>query len=630
MKQLLTSFCLILIFFNGFSQNKIDTNIDKTANETKLIGNIFPQNAQWFNTDLPLTADQLKGKIVLLHFFNASNVGCIKAQTDIKKLKANFRSDLEVVYVNSPYFTADRDNEALLNALLKNNIDFPAVNDVDLEISKKYTIEKLPTTLIISENGETIKEMKGDKLYSTLNPLIAEWIAKHTDKINHSEFYYKSEKSKEKNTILRYPSKIEADEDNNYLFVSDAGNNRILIMDEYGSVINCIGSSIEGNTDGDFSFCSFNNPQGIAFDKRDNVLYVADQNNHSIRKVDLNLKTVSTFLEKNKDINLPYELIYKNDFLYISNRGSGKIIKVKIGDASAGQLFESVLPKDKFNATDFDPTGIALDSLGGFYFADASNSKVKRFDLNTKEITNYGAPDSLFGDADGKYNVAMFQYPLGVSFLQANIFIIDTYNNKIRQVGKSKIITFLGVSNAGNKNGSNYDASFNHPSDITWLNGKYYITDTYNHLIRVYDPEKQTVRSLVLSDYENMNRVMMQKNVGLYILDTLYLPNAKQKIAIKLNLDNKFIFNKAANNEIFVTPETDEVLLEATDFPSGVFAINTNLKSENALAQINCILYCQDSQRADLAFYKEVVLMIPMVIQSGAKSINEIIFQVPE
>lgn len=67
------------------------------------------------------------------------------------------------------------------------------------------------------------------------------------------------------------------------LVISDSGNNRIVITNEYGRVEHVIGGCSQGFKDGDFKNVRFNSPQGVCV--LNNVIYVADNNNHAIRKV---------------------------------------------------------------------------------------------------------------------------------------------------------------------------------------------------------------------------------------------------------------------------------------------------------------------------------------------------------
>lgn len=65
--------------------------------------------------------------------------------------------------------------------------------------------------------------------------------------------------------------------------ISDSGNNRIVITDEHGKVEHTIGGCDQGFKDGDFNTARFNSPQGVCV--LNDKIYVADNNNHTIRKV---------------------------------------------------------------------------------------------------------------------------------------------------------------------------------------------------------------------------------------------------------------------------------------------------------------------------------------------------------
>lgn len=87
-----------------------------------------------------------------------------------------------------------------------------------------------------------------------------------------------------KNDLL-FPGKltISSFEEKTKLVISDSGNNRIIITDEHGKVEQIVGGPSQGFKNGDFKSARFNSPQGVCV--IDNIIYVADNNNHVIRKV---------------------------------------------------------------------------------------------------------------------------------------------------------------------------------------------------------------------------------------------------------------------------------------------------------------------------------------------------------
>ncbi|HAG97726.1 MAG TPA: alkyl hydroperoxide reductase, partial [Ktedonobacter sp.] len=92
--------------------------------------------------------------------------------------------------------------------------------------------------------------------------------------------------------LLAFPGKVAVDATADRLVVSDSSHHRIIEMDLSGKVRQVIGTGKHGNADGAFAQAQFNRPQGVTLDG--NMLYVADTENHTIRRVNLNTQQVET------------------------------------------------------------------------------------------------------------------------------------------------------------------------------------------------------------------------------------------------------------------------------------------------------------------------------------------------
>jgi uncharacterized protein YjiK len=161
-------------------------------------------------------------------------------------------------------------------------------------------------------------------------------------------FSGKSLKSPSEDLILRdgvssvarfnSPSGLVLGKDNIF-YVADRYNNAIRMVNIYGEVITLAGSGVAGRIDATGIAATFNKPFGIALDNNGNV-YVADTENHSIRKISP-LGIVTTIA------------------------GS---ITGEFGTTNAkGGLA-------RFNG----PKGIVLDDLGNIYVADTGNNSIRK------------------------------------------------------------------------------------------------------------------------------------------------------------------------------------------------------------------------------------------------------------
>ena len=86
-----------------------------------------------------------------------------------------------------------------------------------------------------------------------------------------------------KTGLLKFPGKIAINESGSHFAVSNTGNHNILLFNDTGIVYSKIGTGTPGFVDGSSEHAQFNAPQGLTWHGND--LYVADTENHVIRKV---------------------------------------------------------------------------------------------------------------------------------------------------------------------------------------------------------------------------------------------------------------------------------------------------------------------------------------------------------
>lgn len=231
------------------------------------------------------------------------------------------------------------------------------------------------------------------------------------------------------------------------LYVADYANHAIRLIDTVsGDVDTLAGAEIAGDADGKGKSSSFNYPYGIASDRTS--LYVADYDNHAIRKIEIESEKVTTVAGSGKEG---------------AANGTGKTASFR------------------------HPRGVAViaDNL---YVADTFNHSIRRIAITTGKVTTLAGTGSP-GFADGSGSAAAFSLPSGIVTDGRNLYIADTSNHAIRKIeaDTGKVSTLAGSGKEGMADGSGTAASFSQPLDITLNGGSLYVADPGNHLIRKVD-----------------------------------------------------------------------------------------------------------------------------------------------
>tara|TARA_Y100001960_G_scaffold71473_1_gene75786 strand:+ start:2636 stop:3577 length:942 start_codon:yes stop_codon:yes gene_type:complete len=309
---------------------------------------------------------------------------------------------------------------------------------------------------------------------------------------------------------------VLTDFDNDRLFISDTGHNRIIVASLDGEIQTLIGNGIEGMSDGSFEAAQFSQPQGLV--QLGEILFAADTTNHLIRMIDLEFSNVDTIAGTGFpaggrvdggpaleiDLESPWGMTLIGRDLYISMNGRSQIwtysldsgvIQAVVGQGVQG--FKDGAPEE---ALLLDPSAIASDEDGVIYFLDTVASAVRCADLTTSHAvwTILGNAKFDSGDIDGAMPEARLRMPQGVTENGGVLYISDTHNHKIRRIGLTteEVSTIAGVKQKGFRDGNFADARFNEPRGISIAGDKIFVADTKNNAVRVLDVTNQVVTTL--------------------------------------------------------------------------------------------------------------------------------------
>lgn len=258
---------------------------------------------------------------------------------------------------------------------------------------------------------------------------------------------------------LNSPSGVAADVTGD-LYLADTGNHRIRKLSRTTGLITAFAGNPAGGSgaaNGSGPGASFNQPKGLAFSGVGD-LYVADTGNHRIRRITSG-GVVSTAAGSSQgwtdgpagssQFNAPEQLTVDtgSNTVYIADTGNHRIRVLTSGGAVttlAGDGTQGFLNGTGTGARFDTPRGLVLNGPTALYVADKGNHMVRRIDTGTQGVTTWAGTGSVgFSGDGGPQGSAQLNQPSGMAIQGAVLYIADTGNKRLRQVGVT-ITTLAG------------------------------------------------------------------------------------------------------------------------------------------------------------------------------------------
>ena len=144
------------------------------------------------------------------------------------------------------------------------------------------------------------------------------------------------------------------------------------------------------------------------------------------------------------------------------------------------------------NASLSYPSGVAVDASGNLFIADYYNNRIRKVDDTGLITTVAGNGTAGYSGDGGAATNASLSYPSDVALDAAgNLFIADSQNSLIRKVDTNGIITTVagnGTAAYSGDGGAATNASLSYPSGVAVdASGNLFIADRDNHCIRQVD-----------------------------------------------------------------------------------------------------------------------------------------------
>jgi uncharacterized protein (TIGR03437 family) len=279
------------------------------------------------------------------------------------------------------------------------------------------------------------------------------------------------------------------------LYIVDSYNSRIRKVSN-GVITTVAGTGVYGYSgdNGPATSAQLGEPFGVAVDAAGN-LYIADTLSARVRKVSNGVITTvagngtcgnggdngpaasAQVCEPNGVALDAAGNLYIADYDRIRKVSSGMIATV----AGGGNVVSDNGPAT--SAQLWSPFGVAADSAGNLYIADSYNDRIRK--ASNGAIGTVAGGGSSDGD-NGPATSAQLLNPTGVAVDPAgNLYIADTFNNRIRKVSNGVITTVAGGGASLGDSGPATSAQLYFPAGVAVDSaGNLYIGDSNNNRIR--------------------------------------------------------------------------------------------------------------------------------------------------
>lgn len=307
-------------------------------------------------------------------------------------------------------------------------------------------------------------------------------------------------------TAARFNAPAGLASDGTTLYVADRANHSIRTVNlATAAVTTWLGTiGVAGSANGTGTAASFNGPYGIALDATN--AYITDYSNHAVRRAVLATGVVTTFtgvigaggatdgVGAAVRHNGPLGIIHRTteSALYITDHAVHRLRKIDIATATV----TSITPYNIAGYVDAtgsssrftNPRSIGFDT-NFLYIPDQGNNTVRKFNFSTTAVTTIAGVPENYGYDEGPPAQARFNLPYGTEYYQGKLYVADRGNCIVRQIDLASRITstVLGLAASCTEiDGIGNDARLSSPERMA-RNGASLFISSAVHTVRKFD-----------------------------------------------------------------------------------------------------------------------------------------------
>jgi thiol-disulfide isomerase/thioredoxin len=386
----------------------------------------LPGGESWVG-DEAISLESLRGSIVLLHFWTAGCINCIRVHEELRGLQRRFAGELVVIGVHTPKFAHERDLETVRGAIARSRIEHPVVADTDGTLWDAYAIRAWPTLVLIDATGRVAATVSGEGhavvLASAIERLTTERSAAGVLAEHDPPPAEHGLTPPHQRRMLAFPGKVAVGTNPSgapRIAIADSGNDRVLVVRPDGVVV--------GRVRGLYQ------PQGVRYDGPDTLLVCDTGADRLLRYATEASGEGEVITDK---VVSPWDVVRWHGHLVIAGAGRHVLYAIDAdGEVQviAGTGREGQLDGPALQAQLAQPSALAITAEGELAFLDAEGSALRVLDRPGGHVrTLVGRGLHGWGDTDGDRDHAALQHPTGLAAApDGALYIADTYNGLIR------------------------------------------------------------------------------------------------------------------------------------------------------------------------------------------------------